>query len=331
MRGARLPRQARIELRVALSTLLGLDDNPARMPGHGVLHAELARELAISHHRGQWRVAVVDGSPDGAGALTASLLTRRRPRHYVAGPPQAHGAPTPIVELHVTDTDLAALDPAAHPAWTAVLRDLQAQLRTWQQAHAEDTTARETEHAAEQVTDGVVDLDPDVLQRVTERRRARAREAWQRFPSAALRRWVEQRDRVCSFPPCGASATRCEIDHTLAVVAGGTTISTNLGPACSHDHRAKGPGRWTLRQHRRGRFTWTSPTGNRYPGRTPPVIPDLPPPLPPEQRGRSDPLPDQYADHGPLWHNNPRPGVPTPPPDPPAAGTDPTYPDEPPF
>ena len=43
------------------------------------------------------------------------------------------------------------------------------------------------------------------------------------------------------------------------------------------------------------------------------MIPELPDPLPPEQRDRSDPLPGEYADHGPLWHNAPYPHQPDPP------------------
>lgn len=163
-----------------------------------------------------------------------------------------------------------------------------------------------------------------------DRRRSRAREALARFPSAALRRWIEQRDRTCCFRPCGATASGCDIDHTIEVIAGGLTVPINLGPACGHDHHAKGPGGWQVRQDRPGHFTWTSPTGNDYASGTPKIVPDLPYPLPREQQGYSDFLPRELADHGPLWHNNPYPPPETPPDAPPDDPDDP-YPEKPPF
>lgn len=317
VRGRRvvLPRQARIELRVGLGTLLGLDEKPARLPGYGVVHAPLARELARLLQGAEWRVAVHDD-----GALIAALLARRRPSGSATvplrgadhvgeprpGDASIAGLARPVVEIHVDEQVLADLDPAAHPGWVALLCELQAQLRAWQQARAEDDAARAAEQEARHaVRDRPPDLDPAVLARVAARQRARAREAVQRFPGAALTRWIEMRDRECAFGPCGTSALHADLDHTLAVVAEhGLTTSTNLDPLCGHDHDLK-HATWQLRQHRPGHFTWTSPSGHSYAQRPRPVVPDVPDPAPPSVG--SGTYPQGYADDGPIWDQDPYP------------------------
>ena len=119
--GRRRPRRARIEVRVGLTTLLGLDERPAEMPAWGPIPAPLARELAAAHVRGEWRVAVT--RPDGT--LGAALLARRRPAGWRGAPSAA------VIELWVDAETLAGLDPAEHPAWARVLVDLQARLTAW--------------------------------------------------------------------------------------------------------------------------------------------------------------------------------------------------------
>jgi hypothetical protein len=57
-----------------------------------------------------------------------------------------------------------------------------------------------------------------------------------RFPSPALRRYIEARDRKCSFPACLRPAQQCDIDHTTPHGDGGVTAAENLEPACKH-HR----------------------------------------------------------------------------------------------
>ena len=200
----------------------------------------------------------------------------------------------PVVELHATEELLDALDPAAHPAWTRVIADLQHQLALWRAART---------HSHTDIAD-----DP-----------AAWREALARFPTAALARWIEIRDRGCVFPTCGATAIACDLDHTLAyIAAGGLTVHTNLDPLCGHDHHAKHDGGWHLAQPCPGCFTWTSPTGTRYDVPPRSALPELPDPAPPADGQRSNTEPTGYADphHGPVWDNEP---YPEPPPEPPPA------------
>ncbi|WP_133827585.1 DUF222 domain-containing protein [Actinomycetospora succinea] len=113
------------ELRLRLTTALGLDQYPATVPGYGTVLAHHARTLLTAAHHGEWRIVLT--TPDGH--LQHVLLARRRPArprsdHQPRGPGQ-HRA---IVELQVPTTLLAALDPDAHPTWTALLRELQTRL-----------------------------------------------------------------------------------------------------------------------------------------------------------------------------------------------------------
>lgn len=103
------------------------------------------------------------------------------------------------------------------------------------------------------------------------------------FPVAALRRYVQIRDRYCQFPPCRAPSANTEIDHTLDHAHGGPTVEANLGGICRHDHRLKGEGGWQLSQPQPGHFVWVSPLGRRYPARPHPITEPMPDPAPREE------------------------------------------------
>lgn len=101
----------------------------------------------------------------------------------------------------------------------------------------------------------------------------------QRYPSAALRRFVQSRNPTCIFPGCDMPSTQCDLDHVCPHREGGATSAGNLAPECRRHHRLKhrpetpsaqepggavaGP-RWQLRQVKPGHFVWTSPEGERY-------------------------------------------------------------------
>jgi hypothetical protein len=85
-----------------------------------------------------------------------------------------------------------------------------------------------------------------------------------RFPSPALRRYVEARDRICSFPGCLRPAQQCDLDHTTPHGDGGATAAGNLDPACRHHHRLRHEGGWTLTQPQPGHLTWQSPENRSY-------------------------------------------------------------------
>ncbi|MGH3784317.1 MAG: DUF222 domain-containing protein, partial [Pseudonocardiaceae bacterium] len=107
-----------MELRVRLSTLLGLDQYPAELAGWGYLHAELARELATTLGGAQWRFALTDEH----GQLTHSGTTAARPTSAAA----RRAASRAIVELQTSTEQLHALatDPATPRDWSEVIADL---------------------------------------------------------------------------------------------------------------------------------------------------------------------------------------------------------------
>lgn len=97
---------------------------------------------------------------------------------------------------------------------------------------------------------------------------------------AALRRYLEIRDRSCIMIGCRAPAHGTDADHTRDDAFGGATTGPNLGTACRHDHRLKGEGGWTLHQPEPGVFQWTSRLGHTYCRRLPRIIEPLLDPIP---------------------------------------------------
>jgi hypothetical protein len=65
-----------VDLRVDLETLAGLSEAPGDLAGFGPVIADIARQVAESQTRAQWRYTVVD--PD-TGLPIADGTTRRRP------------------------------------------------------------------------------------------------------------------------------------------------------------------------------------------------------------------------------------------------------------
>jgi hypothetical protein len=64
-----------VELRVDLTTLARLDENPAEIPGWGPVLADIARQVAECQPKAQWRFTVTDDE----GAVLRHGTTRRRP------------------------------------------------------------------------------------------------------------------------------------------------------------------------------------------------------------------------------------------------------------
>jgi hypothetical protein len=86
---------------------------------------------------------------------------------------------------------------------------------------------------------------------------------------ADLKRWLQMRDKTCTFSGCGRRARDCDLDHTLAWADGGTTSAGNLSHVCRNHHRLKHNTLWNVEHHPEG-ITWTSPTGAK-------TTPDPPP------------------------------------------------------
>ena len=250
-------REGCVEVRLRLTTALGLDEHPGSVPGYGTVLAGDARSLALRHRDGEWRVVLTDDQ----GRLQHVLLARRRPRRPPGprGRHRARGRRASIVELQVPTTLLAALDPDDHPDWAPLLRELQQRLAEL----------------------GRPGAPPD--------RNAGPADRARRRPGAELDRWIRVRDRHCVAPWCRRPAHKADLDHTLAHARGGPTSSWNLGAWCTHDHRAKHHAGWTVHQPRPGRFVIRTRAGITY-TRHPKRITD---PLPaPRPAAAPRPLPD---------------------------------------
>ena len=269
-------RRGTTELRVRLSTVLGLDDHPAHIPTWGPVLAAHARTWIRDHARAEWRVVVTDDQ----GRLLHVVLTRHRPSR--PRPPHRGGrgrSGRGIVELQVPASLLAALDPDDHPAWAALLRDVRQRLR--------DLPA-----------DGCPDRRP-VATDAAGRRRA----------YAELVRWVQVRDRHCAAPGCRRPAVVCDLDHTRPWSLDGPTAAWNLGALCRRHHRLKHRGGWTLRQPAPGEFLWRTRAGQIHLRTVGAVTEPLPGPEPGAGRRRPlAPEPGRPAPHRGLRpHGGPRP------------------------
>ena len=265
------------EIRLRLSTALGLDQYPATVPGYGTVLAHHARTMLMRYRRGEWRIVLTDEQ----GRLQDVLLARRRPRprgrpeQAPRGPAQQHC--TAIVELQVPTTLLAALDPHAHGDWAGLLAELQQRL---------------------------AELGPRLGQPPPENADDHAR----RRPRAETDRWVRVRDRHCVAPCCRRPAHKADLDHTLARALGGPTSHWNLGVWDRHHHRAKHHAHWQVHQPTPGRFEIRTRAGVHHTTTPKKIIEALPRPRP---AARPRPLPDDgwgtasaAADDDPDWRQS---------------------------
>jgi len=64
-----------VEIRVDMTTLAGIDDNPGEIPGFGPVLADVARQIVDEASDSEWRIVPVDENGQPRGVVT----TRRRP------------------------------------------------------------------------------------------------------------------------------------------------------------------------------------------------------------------------------------------------------------
>jgi hypothetical protein len=254
-----------VEVRVALSTLLGRDELPGEIPGFGPVPAIHARAVVADQRRAEWRYAITDA----AGRLLFDGTTRRRPSGLATT-----GPPGGIVELHVPAALLAELTsggPTVEPTvarWTSVLVDI---ARRYGERDRRDLDAR-----------------PD-----------------DRLPRAELRRHTQIRDRTCVGIGCRHRPVRCDQDHTVEYKDGGPTVAADLAPLCRHDHTLKGQAGWILQQPTPGAFLWISPLGGRYEVRPEPVLPPPPDACPGQDDPWHDEAAPQAPERLTLWGPDP--------------------------
>jgi hypothetical protein len=304
-------RREGVEVRVEVTTLLGLDDHPAEIAGWGPVHADVARRLVRDQTAAEWRYAITDDD----GHLLFEGITRHRPTGY----PSRGAAPVRggIVELQVELSTLRRL--AARSArlggWATVITDLIRQADRHQQqtdhasgahsgepvGHTDDPGTAPDHHDARQDDHHDARQD-DQRDHATDARKRPDRGG--RSPGTPLRRRTQIRDRTCIHPGCRAPAAGTDGDHTNDWAQGGATIEGNIGSLCRHDHRLKHQGGWAITQPEPGQFLVISRLGVHYHVRPPLIIQPLPHPIPrdPSPPGASardiDP---SENDHVPIW------------------------------
>jgi hypothetical protein len=117
----RVPEEPRggIEVRVRLSTLLGLDEHAGEIPGWGSIPPQPAREVVARQLAGRWRFAITDAE----GYLLLAGVTRRRPAAIGEVVQNAGGS----VELQVPVELLRRLAAEPPAGWELVIADLATQ------------------------------------------------------------------------------------------------------------------------------------------------------------------------------------------------------------
>jgi hypothetical protein len=81
--------------------------------------------------------------------------------------------------------------------------------------------------------------------------------------SAEMRRWIDVRDRCCTFPGCTRRAVFCDIDHAIEYPLGETSCA-NCGLACRRHHNYKTKRGWRIQRHDDGSVDWYSPLGFKF-------------------------------------------------------------------
>ncbi|AUI64140.1 HNH endonuclease [Amycolatopsis sp. BJA-103] len=90
-------------------------------------------------------------------------------------------------------------------------------------------------------------------------------------PTAGLDEFVRVRDRECRRPGCHRPAQACDLDHSIPWQFQGNTDAADLIDFCRRDHRLKDEPGWIYRLAPDGTLTITTPTGQAYDSKPPPL------------------------------------------------------------
>ncbi len=90
-------------------------------------------------------------------------------------------------------------------------------------------------------------------------------------PTAGLDEFVRVRDRECRRPGCHRPAQACDLDHSIPWQFQGNTDAADIIDFCRRDHRLKDEPGWIYRLAPDGTLTITTPTGQAYDSKPPPL------------------------------------------------------------
>ncbi|MEJ5887476.1 DUF222 domain-containing protein [Pseudokineococcus marinus] len=265
---------------VAMTSLLGLDDEPAQLAGVGpVPAAHLAEHLR--HH--PFRRAFTDPATGRLVALDGHLLR-------VAGGAGSRSAvtvPLPGMQRILAGGSPAADREAVEEAAVGEPADRAPAVSESSDAGAIRKGPPESDPPSSAAPpDAATPSAPSATTGPPGRRRgapARPRLACPvaaagggpYTPSAATQRHLRAARTRCAFPGCRVPADRCDLDHVEPYATGGPTCPCNLHPLCRRHHLAKHRFGWRVRRPAGGAgpTRWASPLGQVATTRAEPLLP----------------------------------------------------------
>ncbi|GAA2017363.1 hypothetical protein GCM10009756_01690 [Pseudokineococcus marinus] len=302
------PRPGRgVQVVVALTSLLGLDDEPAHLPGTGPVPLGHVRELLATG--APFRRALTHHLTGQLIALDGHLMTTDPPHDDGPGrDDDPSGRDDGPRDDRPSSDDDSHGDPGGH-------EDLGSPGNPGNPGNVDepegpvDRGGTGDPGGTDRATTGSVhDVSrPATTPALALPRRPRsacpvAAAGGGRYrPSAATDRYVRTRTPTCTYPGCRVPATRCDLDHATPHATGGPTCPCNLSPRCRTHHLAKHRHGWTdtptTDDPTDTSVTWTSPLGQTttVPG---PTL--LPPPPAPTEPGTDHPAPVEPAPVAPV-------------------------------
>ena len=244
----------RTDMVAAASTIAGGDEDPAHLPGYGLVTADTARQIATDS---TWRRVDIDTDDH--------VIGRSPKRHHP--PPDRTPPDRPPTGRPPTGPApaSAATAAAAAPVETEAEAPAASAPEPAPQPAPQPAPERAPESARESARDTVLAARVDDLltEAITAQHAHRSTNRYR--PTVAVSDHVEAVHRRCRFPGCRRPAAECDLDHVKAHSAGGATSTCNLIPACRFHHRLKHTDGWTVTLATDRTVTWTTPTGHRYP------------------------------------------------------------------
>lgn len=265
-----------VSVTIAASTLVGLDNDPGHLAGHGWITADLARALATSAYG--VRAVIHNDAGDGTPSPEATDLAEQPATTGPADPadPPSSASATDISDPGFTGTSTNPASPAGSAA-----RDIPCAPGGRESGISFDDCDHRNCRNGDRANNRWCGSDIDYGRSVYR-------------PPAALRDLVMQRDGTCRFIGCQAAAQRCDIDHRVPFnhdksdPAGGVTCPCNLDALCRFHHRLKTFTPWTAVRIPGNQLLWTSPHGQTFVDAPEPVafgtpfgpadLPSAPPP-----------------------------------------------------
>ncbi|WP_298805085.1 HNH endonuclease signature motif containing protein [uncultured Pseudokineococcus sp.] len=260
---------------VAMTSLLGLDDEPAQLAGVGpVPAAHLAEHLR--HH--PFRRAFTDPATGRLVALDGHLLrvsggAGRRTTATVPLP----GLQRLLAEGSPADAGAASGGPA--PSGPASIGPSDGGARDCGPAASDPPPDTSPPDVPEPSTPPTTSGPPGRRRGAPARPRpacpVAAAGGGPYTPSAATQRHLRATRTRCAFPGCRVPAERCDLDHVEPYATGGPTCPCNLHPLCRRHHLAKHRFGWRVQRPAGGGgpTRWTSPLGQTATTRAEPLLP----------------------------------------------------------